>query len=110
MFNKYVRTPIIVVTKCILPVLMLLLLAPQVLKLSPQLAQTNHFFHTYQTTFLAIHCLFYLALYWLWPHLINYLITRSIHEPSPEQIQLTLNAKWYLLASLIFFEALFWWR
>jgi amino acid permease len=110
MFNKYVRTPIIVVTKYILPVLLLLLLAPQLLTFSPQLTEANHFFHTYKALFLAIHSFFYLALYWLWPHLINHLITRSVHEPSPERIQLALKAKWYLIAALIFFETLVWLR
>lgn len=110
MFNQYIRTPIIVVTKYLLPVLLLLLLAPQLLQFSPQLTQVNQFFHTYQTPFLAVHSLFYLALYWLWPHLIHYRMTRNTQEPSPERIQLALNAKWYVLASLVFFEALVWWR
>ena len=110
MFNKYIRTPIIVATKYILPVLLLLLLAPQLLKFSPQLTQANHFFYTYQALFLAAHSLFYMILYWLWPHLISHLMTRSVYEPSPEKIQIALNAKWYLIASFVFLEALVWWR
>jgi hypothetical protein len=110
MLNKYVRTTIIAITKYILPVVLLLLLAPQLVQFSPQLAQANQFFHIHQLAFLFLHNLLYLALYWLWPRIIYVLVNRSPHEITPEQINSALNAKWYLLAALVFFELLYWWR
>ncbi|MHA3183318.1 hypothetical protein ACX1EY_14205 [Legionella pneumophila] len=110
MLNKTVRTTIIVITKYILPIVLLLLLAPQLVQFSPQLTQANQFFHLHQGAFFFLHCLLYLALYWLWPRIIHVLVSRSPHEIAQEQINSALSAKWYLLAALVFFELLFWWR
>lgn len=110
MLNKTIRTTIIAITKYILPVVLLLLLAPQLVQFSPQLTQANQFFHLHQVAFLFLHCLLYLALYWLWPRFIHVLVNRSAHEVAPEQINSALKAKWYLLAALVFFEVLVWWR
>lgn len=110
MLNKYVRTTIIAITKYILPVVLLLLLAPQLVQFSPQLTKTNQFFHLHQAAFLLVHSLFYLALYWLWPRIIHTLVNRSPHDITQEQLNSVLNAKWYLLAALVFFEVLVWWR
>lgn len=110
MLNKCVRKTIIAITKYILPVVLLLLLAPQLVQFSPQLTQTNQFFHLHQNAFLLVHSLFYLALYWLWPRIIHVLVNRGSHEITQEQINSGLKAKWYLLAALVFFEVLVWWR
>ncbi|HAT7052172.1 hypothetical protein SDC14_14620 [Legionella pneumophila serogroup 1] len=110
MLNKYVRTTIIAITKYILPVVLLLLLAPQFVQFSSQLTQTNQFFQLHQIAFLLVHSLFYLALYWLWPRIIHVLVNRSSHDITQEQINSALKAKWYLLAALVFFEVLVWWR
>lgn len=110
MLNKYARKTIIAITKYILPVVLLLLLAPQLVQFSPQLTQANQFFHLHQVAFLLLHSLFYLALYWLWPRIIHALVNRSSHEITLEQLKSALNAKWYLLAGLVFFEVLVWWR
>lgn len=109
MLNKYVRTTIIAITKYILPVALLLLLAPQLVQFSPQLTKANQFFHLHQVAFLLLHSLFYLALYWIWPRIIHALVDRSPHEITQEQLKSALNAKWYLLAGLVF-EVLVWWR
>ncbi|MCE3045372.1 hypothetical protein [Legionella sp. 16cNR16C] len=110
MLNKSIRTAIIAIIKYILPVVLLLMLAPQLIQFSPQLIQANQFFHLHQFSFLLLHSLFFLALYWFWPRVIHALLNRSSHEITQEQINSALNAKWYLLAALIFFEALVWWR
>lgn len=110
MLNKYVRTTILAITKYIMPVVLLLLSAPQLLQFSPQLTQANHFFHLHQIVFLLLHSFFYLAIYWLWPRIIHVLVNRSSHEITPEQLKTAVNAKWYLLAALVFFEVLFWRR
>ena len=110
MLNKYVRTTIIAITKYILPVVLLLLLAPQLVQFSPLLTQANQFFHLNQVAFLLLHGLLYLALNWVWPRIIHALVNRSPHEITQEQINSALKAKWYLLAALVFFEILVWWR
>lgn len=110
MLNKYTRTTIIAITKYILPVVLLFLLTPQLVQFSPQLTQVNQFFHLHQAAFLILHSFFYLALYWLWPRIIHALVIRSSHEITEEQLHVALNAKWYLLAGLVFFEVLVWWR
>ena len=110
MLNKYARTTIIAITKYILPVVLILLLAPQLVQFSPQLTKANQFFHLHQIVFLLLHSLFYLALYLLWPRIIHALVNRNAYEITQEQINSALNAKWYLLATLVFFEILVWWR
>lgn len=110
MLNRYARTTIIAITKYILPVVLLFLLAPLLVEFSPQLTQANQFFHLHQVAFLFLHTVFYLALYCLWPRIIYVLVNRSPHEITQEQIHSALNAKWYLLSALVFFELFFWWR
>ena len=110
MFNKTIRTPIIAITKYILPVVLLFLLASQLVQWSPQLTQVNQFFHVHQVVFLLLHSFFYFALYWLWPRMIYVLVNRNAHDITQEQINSALKAKWYLLTTVVFFEVLVWWR
>lgn len=109
MLNKTIHTTIIVITKYILPVVLLFLLAPQLVQWSPQLTQVNQFFHVHQVAFLLLHSLFYFALYWLWPRMIYVLVDRTAHDITQEQINSALTAKWYLLTALVFFEVLVSW-
>lgn len=109
MLNKYVNATIIATTKYILPVILLLLLAPQLVQFSPQLLKVNQFFQLHQVAFLLLHCLLYLAFYWLWPRMIIVLVNRSSHEIASEQINIALKSKWYLLAALCLLEVLVWW-
>lgn len=106
MLNKYARASIIALTKYIMPVVLILLLIPQWIHLGPQLTQANQFFHLHRAAFLCAHGLFYPALYCFWPRFISLLIKRSQHHVTQEQYHVALNAKWYLLAALFFFEIL----
>ncbi|MFT4059660.1 MAG: hypothetical protein QM652_08940 [Legionella sp.] len=110
MFNKRISQFIISISKTLLPVVLILLLAPQFIRFSSKLNSTSHFFQNYQIHFLILHSLFYLALYWCWPRLITVLLNRCHHEISDFQIKVALQARNYLLAALIFFELLVWWR
>ncbi|HAT4455351.1 TPA: hypothetical protein RGI28_001940 [Legionella pneumophila] len=110
MLNKRIHKSIIGISKILLPVMLLLLLAPQLIRFNLELSMTNRFFQTHQMSFLIIHGLFYLALYWCWPRLITVLINRYKHEINESQIKLALQARGYLLATLVFFELLIWWR
>ena len=108
MLNRYARLSIIALTKYILPVVVLLLLIPQLLHFSPQIIQANKFFHYHQCSFLLVHGLFYLAFYYCWPRIIYFLVKRSNHLITQEQLHCALNAKWYLLTALVFFEVMAW--
>lgn len=110
MSNKRISQFIIGISKTVLPVVLILLLAPQLIRFSSELNSANHFFQAHQINFLIFHSLFYLILYWCWPKLINVLSNRCHHEINDSQIKLALQARNYLLAALIFFELLVWWR
>ncbi|MCW8443098.1 hypothetical protein OQJ05_03400 [Fluoribacter gormanii] len=110
MLNKWLYKSIIGISKFILPVILLLLLAPQLTRFSTEISSMNNFFKIYQVGFLLCHMLFYLALYWAWPKLITGMINRRQDELDETQIKLALQAKYYLLTALIFFELLIWWR
>ena len=110
MLTKYIRSTIIVTIQVILPVVLLLLIAPQLLQFSHELNQASNFFLMHKIGFLLTHIIFYLALFWLWPRIIYFYIRRSTNEITPVQIQSALKAKWYLLSAMAFFEFLVWWR
>ncbi|HAT9022102.1 TPA: hypothetical protein JBB12_10485 [Legionella pneumophila subsp. pneumophila] len=110
MLNKRFYKSIIGISKFILPVVLLLLLAPQLMRFSTEFSSMNDFFKTHQIGFLRCHMLFYLVLYWAWPKLITSMVNRRPHELDEVQIKLALQAKYYLIAALIFFELLVWWR
>jgi len=110
MLNKRFYKSIIGISKFILPVVLLLILAPQLMRFSTELNSMNDFFKAHQIGFLFCHMLFYLALYWAWPKLITGMVNRRQDELDEAQIKLALQAKYYLLSALIFFELLIWWR
>lgn len=110
MLKKHIRSTIIVLFKCLVPVILLLLLAPLLLQFSQQINQFQHFFDTHQIGFHIFHGLFYLAIYWLWPRLIHAHIRHNKNDITTDQIRTAQNARWYLLAAMAFFELLTWWR
>jgi len=110
MLKKYIRSTIIVLIQVIVPVVLLLILAPQLLQFHDGFNQAQHFFLIHKTGFLITHILLYLTLLWLWPRIIYSYIKRVHIEIVPEQIQAALKAKWYLLAAMAFFELMFWWK
>lgn len=110
MLNNIVRKTIIGISKYILPVLLLILLAPQLIQFSSKLDATNHFLKVHQVSFLTFHILFYFVLFWGWPKLILLLANRNQNELDESQIKLALQARWYLLAALVLFELLVWWK
>ncbi|HAT8894436.1 TPA: hypothetical protein F8S33_15895 [Legionella pneumophila] len=110
MLNKWFYKSIIGISKFILPVVLLLLLAPQLIHFSSELGTINDFFKTHQIVFLFCHMLFYLALYLAWPKLISVIINRCQHELDEVQIKLAMQARYYLFAAFSFFELLMWWK
>jgi hypothetical protein len=110
MLNKYLRSTIIVTVQAVLPVVLLLLLAPVLLQFNNEFNQVNHFLLIHKTGFLLTHLILYIALIYVWPLIINWYIKRHAYEINSEQVQSALNIKWYLLGAMVFFELLVWWR
>ena len=110
MLNKTIRSTIIVTIQFIVPATLLLIFAPQLLNHTHQLNQARAFFNTHQLHFFLAHCSFYLALFALWPLLINLIMTRMNSAPDKTQIKSAIQARWYLIAVMAFFELLTWWK
>lgn len=105
MIKNYIRSTIIVVVRILLPIMVLLVLAPLFIntKVINQLQQPV--FHPW---FIALHALFYLTLIFLWPKLLQHL-----HKQNPintEQLKTALKVRWYLLTLFLFIDALMLWR
>lgn len=109
MQNKYLRSIIITFIQFLVPVLLLLILIPQLLSQADQIKQTQVFFKVHHFEFLIFHGLFYLLLVSLWPCLITQIaISRGLNADSC-QIKTALSARWYLVFSMVLFELIFWW-
>ena len=107
--NKYLRSTIIVTIQCIVPAMLLFLIAPQLIHHSGELNQVQIFFKAHQGMLFIAHNLFYLSLFFLWPQVINLTVSRKNHAPDTNQIKIALSARWYLLAAMAFFELLIFW-
>lgn len=107
--NKYLRTTIIVTAQCIVPAILLFIIAPALMNHSGQFNQAQTFFKVHQTILLTVHGLFYLSLCLLWPRFINLVVSRQHHQTDAHQINIALSARWYLLAAMVFFELLMFW-
>ena len=110
MLTKTVRSIIIVTIQLIVPVILLLIIAPQIVDHTHQFRHLTEFFSRHQLHFFLAHCSFYLVLFLVWPHLIRLTITRANSEPDAAQIKTVTNARWYLIATMAFFELLTWWN
>lgn len=107
--NKYLRLTIIVTAQCIVPVMLLFIIAPSLMNHSGQFNQAQTFFKAHETILLTVHSLFYLSLFLLWPRVIHLIVSRQHHQIDANQINIALSARWYLLAAMTFFELLMLW-
>lgn len=109
MQNKYLRSTIIVTVQCIVPALLLLVIAPLLINHATELTQLQKFIEAHKIALLLIHGLFYLSIFSLWPYVIKRLTSRQNHCPDTTQIKIANSARWYLLAAIAFFEFLVYW-
>lgn len=109
MRNKYLRSTIIVTVQCIVPVLLLLVIAPLLINHVAELTQLQKFIEAHRVALLLTHGLFYLSIFYLWPHIIKQIISRQNDCPDTTQIKIATSARWYLLAAIAFFELLVYW-
>lgn len=109
MLNRSMHS-IISVFKWLLPMLLLFFIVPQLVQLTSSLNHLQQFLHTYQWLFFISHLLFYLLLYCLWPKLIQLLLLRHKEALTPAQLKSALQAREYLLMTLLFIECLMRWK
>lgn len=109
MRNKYLRSTIIVTVQCIVPVLLLLVIAPLLINHVAELSRLQKFIEAHRVALLLTHGLFYLSIFCLWPHFIKYTISYHSDYPETNQIKIANSARWYLLAAIALFELLVYW-
>ena len=110
MLNKMTRSTIIVTIQCIVPAVLLFIIAPQLLKHTQQLNQAHYFFNNHQLQFLLAHCGFYLTLFAIWPSLIKLITTRLNSPPDESALKVAISARWYLITAMAFLELLTRWN
>lgn len=109
MSNKYLRSTIIAMLQCILPVLLLLVIAPLLINHMAEITQLQKFIEAHRVALLFTHGLFYLSIFYLWPHIIKQIISSQNDCPKTNQIKIANSARWYLLTAIAFFELLVYW-
>lgn len=99
--NYIIRSTIIGIFQILLPIAVLLVLAPWFINTQV----INHLqkpgIHPW---FIVLHALFYLTLILVWPKLV-----RRLNKQNPinaEQLKTVLRVRWNLLASILFIDAL----
>ena len=106
MLKKFLKPLIIGALQVLLLLILAAFFAPLFLKNATTVNHLKHLLEDYKGCFLIVHGLFYIALYFLWPLLIQYLAQRQTTPPTAEQLKKALNARLYLLAFFILFELL----
>ena len=106
MLKKFLRPSIIVVIQLILLVILIAIITPFLLKNTDSLNHLRQLVQHYKWPLLMTHGLFYAALYFLWPLLINLLSQKQAMPPREEQLKFALNARLYLIGIFILFEVL----
>lgn len=109
MQNKYLRSTIIVTVQCILPALLLFIIAPLLINHTAGLIQLQRYIQDHQIALLLTHGLFYLTTFCIWPHFIKRIISRQNDCPDTTRIKIATSARWYLVAAIVFFECLVYW-
>ena len=106
MKKNYIRSSIIVLIKTILPIIALLIITPWFIN-SQTLNHLQDYLKANQLGFLIWHGLFYLALFFTWPILMN-----KIHQQqqfSEGQIKKISQSRWYLIITFILIDILMLW-
>ncbi|VEB35429.1 Uncharacterised protein [Legionella sainthelensi] len=101
MIKNYIRLTIIVLVQILLPIMVLLVLAPLFINTKVINHLQQPVFHPW---FIVLHGLLYLSLILLWPKLVQ-----RLHKQNPintEQLKTALKARWYLLTIFLFIDTL----
>lgn len=103
MLKKHTRHFIIALFQTTGIAIAILACATLMLNHTSNLNQWRDFFTRCHSTFLIIHSLFYIAIYCLWPNLINLL---AYQQPTPNQIKKAMHARYYLIGAFLIIELL----
>ena len=104
MLKQYLCSSIIVLFQFIGVVAIATIVFPLLASKTNTLSQLHQYLSHHKNMICFMHCLFYVALYFLWPHLIHLLIKHQ--QPSPQQINQAIQARIYLVIMFLIIEGL----
>ncbi len=106
MLKKYAQYSIIGIIQLAAIAILLLLIAPLLLKNTNTLSRWHECLIHFRILFFLSHSLFYIALYYSWPRIFQYLANRQSNHPTVEQIRIAMHARNYLIGTFLLFEIL----
>lgn len=106
MLKKYIKFSIIGIVKTVLPVLLILCIAPLLLENTSTFSNWREHFAHFKWFFLFIHTIFYALIFFAWPHLVSLYARKQEKPPNTLQLKLAIKARWYLVGALVVFELL----
>ena len=113
MLKKHTKQFIIALFQLTGIAILILLIATLMLNHTNNLNQWRDFFTRLHGLFFIIHGLFYIAIYCLWPYLINAIAYRQPQKPSQHNhpdlvmnIDKAMHARYYLIGAFLMFELL----
>ena len=106
MLKKYAQYSIIGIIQLAAIAILMLLIAPLLLKNTGSLNHWHEFFIHFQVLFFLSHALFYIVLYCSWPRIFQSLANRQPEPPSVKQIRVAMQARNYLIGTFLLFELL----
>ncbi len=101
MKKNYLRSSIIVLTQTILPILVLLVITPWLIRQTTSFSQWHTFLSNNHHLFLMMHIGFYIALILFWPKLVKTMKTQATTQ---QQLSLAKQARWYLVGIFLLIE------
>lgn len=101
------RSLIIIIGQCLLPVALLVVLTSQLDSVNQALHQLATIFRQHQAGLFITHSFFYISLWWLCPFIIQ--INLNDGHDREQRVAIALRARCYLLATLGCLELLLWW-
>ena len=106
MKKNYIRSSIIVLIQCILPIVALVIITPSLINTNT-FSHIEYYLKANQPWFLLWHGLFYLAIFITWPIIINRI--NQQHQLTSYQINKIRQSRWYLIAAFILIDLLMLW-
>ena len=104
MLRKYAKYFIIAILQLMGLVILTLLLTPLMLDHLGSIKHGHAFFNHFYWSFFIGHSMFYALLYFIWPHLINFLASRQPEQPEQKQLSKAMHARYYLIGAFLLIE------
>lgn len=110
MLKKMFRNTIITLIQGIVLVVLVNLAGNYLLDTPERAQRWQNFLNHSKHSFLMLHGLFYIALYFAWPYVVRTLFFKRIQKAEASSIEKAIQARVYLIAIFILFEILFYMR